>query len=84
MIGKYGRKSTMYNSAAVFTAGYFLMLCAQNVFYLFAGRAICGLACGLTSVSCPTYVAEIASPHIRGLLGSGFQVIILFKCIGNF
>ena len=74
MIGKYGRRSTMYISAAVFTAGYVLMVCAQNVTYLYIGRLFCGIASGLTSVSAPTYVAEIASPQVRGLLGSCFQV----------
>ena len=77
MIGRWGRKPTMYIAAATFTAGYFLMLCTfwvTNAWFLFVGRFICGLASGLTSVSCPTYIAEIASPQVRGLLGSGFQV----------
>ena len=73
-MGRFGRKPTMYMAAGAFTAGYFLTVCAQNAYYLFAGRFICGFASGLTSVSCPTYVAEIASPRVRGLLGSGFQV----------
>ena len=64
----------MYISAAVFTAGYLLMVCAQDVIYLYIGRSMCGIASGLVSVSGPTYVAEIASPHVRGLLGSCFQV----------
>ena len=73
-IGKFGRKPAMYLAAAIFAAGYFLMLWATNSWYLFGGRFICGLASGLTSVSCPTYIAEIASPKVRGLLGSCFQV----------
>ena len=71
----------MYMAAAVYVAGYVLTLCAQNPYYLYFGRFFCGLASGLTSVSCPTYVAEIASPHVRGLLGSGFQVSFIGRNI---
>ena len=49
LMGKYGRKITMYISAGFFTSGYALMLCAQNVIYLFIGRIICGVAMGITS-----------------------------------
>ena len=45
-------------------------------FIFFIGRITCGIAMGITSVSCPTYIAEMASPHIRGFLGSGFQVML--------
>ena len=74
LIGRFGRKPTMYIAAATFTAGYFLMLWATNAWYLYFGRLITGYASGITSVSCPTYIAEIASPQVRGLLGSAFQV----------
>ena len=77
LIGKLGRKPSMYIATAIFTAGYFLMLWTTNAWYLYFGRLITGLASGITSVSCPTYIAEIASPKVRGLLGSAFQVSLI-------
>lgn len=74
--GKYGRKAVMYMAALLYFIGYLLMCTATNVWYLYFGRIFCGFACGLTTVSCPTYIAEIATPQVRGLLGSTFQVMI--------
>jgi len=37
---------------------------------LIAGRIFTGIAAGMISLSVPTYIGEIASSDIRGLLGN--------------
>ena len=34
------------------------------------------LASGITSIATPTYLSEIASPSVRGMLGSCFQLMV--------
>lgn len=58
--------------------GFLLML---------AGRAICGVACGATTVVVPMYLGEISPPHLRGALGTYFQLtcctgILLAQILG--
>merc|ERR1719376_1050214 len=73
---RFGRKGGMYVSALFFSVGYLMLICADHVAYLYLGRFVTGIACGLVTTSCPTYIAEISSPHVRGFLGSGFQVFV--------
>eukprot|EP00967_Tisochrysis_lutea_P046025 scaffold55839_cov23-Tisochrysis_lutea.AAC.2 len=58
--------------------GFFLML---------GGRAVCGVACGATTVVVPMYLGEISPPHLRGALGTYFQLtcctgILLAQILG--
>jgi len=73
---RYGRKGVMYISALGFALGYALLVGANGVTMLCFGRLITGLGCGLVTTSCPTYIAEISSPKIRGVLGSMFQLFV--------
>ena len=66
---RYGRKSVMYLSALLFALGYALLVGAGGATVLCVGRLVVGLGCGLVTTSCPTYIAEIASPKVRGILG---------------
>ena len=36
-----------------------------------------GFGTGITTIAVPVYVSEIASPDVRGMLGSFFQVRFL-------
>jgi len=73
---RYGRKGVMYLSALGFALGYALLAGAKGVTMLCFGRLVTGLGCGLVTTSCPTYIAEISSPKIRGVLGSMFQLFV--------
>ena len=44
---------------------------------LFGGRLVTGFGTGITTIAVPVYVSEIASPDVRGMLGSFFQVRFL-------
>ena len=42
---------------------------ASNLAMIVSGRIVTGICCGFVSLTIPTYIGEIASPDIRGLLG---------------
>ena len=45
------------------------MTYAQNVYFIYAGRAITGFCIGMISLSLPVYLAEAIHPEVRGTLG---------------
>jgi MFS family permease len=76
LISKLGRKGTMMGASVFYALSYLCLVAAQNVWMLFIGRFLCGLSTGITSIATPTYVSETVSPHVRGMLGSCFQLMI--------
>lgn len=64
----------MIIASAGFTFSFTLIVAATNVAMIMVGRFFSGVFCGFSSVVVPVYVSETASPRIRGLLGSFFQV----------
>ncbi|KAB7493670.1 Facilitated trehalose transporter Tret1 [Armadillidium nasatum] len=42
---------------------------------LVIGRLMTGTYCSLISLAVPTYIAEFSSPHIRGILGTFYQIM---------
>lgn len=75
-VGKVGKKGTMFISAALFTLSYLLLVVAPNVATIYFGRLMSGTATGIASLVCPVYVAEVAKPEVRGLLGSCVQLMV--------
>ena len=61
-----GRKRTILIGAVVFLLGGALQTGAQNLGYLYSGRAIAGLGVGVLVMIVPLYQAELAHPSIRG------------------
>lgn len=61
-----GRKKTILIGALIFCLGGGLQTGAQNLGYLYAGRAIAGLGVGTLVMIIPLYQAELAHPSIRG------------------
>ncbi|KAK4635992.1 Low glucose sensor SNF3 [Fulvia fulva] len=61
-----GRKKTILLGALIFILGGGLQAGAQNLGYLYAGRAIAGLGVGFLVMIIPLYQAELAHPDIRG------------------
>lgn len=75
----FGRKWTMLFLVFPFTLGWLLIILAENIDMMYAGRFFTGLAGGAFCVSAPLYTSEISDTDIRGRLGSFFQ---LFLTIG--
>ena len=46
LINRFGRKGTIMFNTVFFTLCYLCLVAAQNVWMLFAGRFLCGLATG--------------------------------------
>lgn len=72
---KLGRKPAILLTCIIFIISWVLVGAAQNFAMLMVGRVISGLCIGATTVVIPTYIGEIASADIRGMLGSGVQVV---------
>ena len=71
-----GRRITIMTGALIFCLGGGLQTGAQNLGYLYAGRAVAGLGVGILVMIIPLYQAEIAHPAIRGRL-TGLQQLML-------
>ena len=67
---------SFFQDSVLFALAYLCLAAAQNVWMLFLGRVLCGIACGITTIAAPTYVSEVSSPKIRGTLGSCFQLMV--------
>jgi len=76
LLNRMGRKPTMVWSALPFLVGWGLIGLGQGFWMLLFGRVFCGVCAGLASLAIPTYVGEIASPEVRGTLGTGFQLLV--------
>eukprot|EP00053_Salpingoeca_punica_P024747 m.14535 g.14535 ORF g.14535 m.14535 type:complete len:552 (-) comp7155_c0_seq1:1758-3413(-) len=63
-----GRKPVILAAALIFMIGALELSLAQKYYQLIIGRAILGLAIGLSSMAIPMYLAETAPSSIRGRL----------------
>ncbi|KAJ2942925.1 hypothetical protein O0L34_g15115 [Tuta absoluta] len=76
---KLGRRWGLLISALPLLLGLVLVAMANNVVYLYVGRMIWGVACGMIYTISPMYCAEIATVDVRGALGS---LLSTFVCTG--
>ncbi|XP_069988510.1 facilitated trehalose transporter Tret1 [Penaeus vannamei] len=81
-MNKIGRRGTMLASVAPFVVGWVLICLAGDLWTLLAGRLVTGFTMGTMSVVCPTFIGEFATPDVRGLLGSGFQLFATLGLLG--
>jgi sugar porter (SP) family MFS transporter len=68
--------STGYLLQRLGRRGTFIVF-ADSVYMLYVGRLLTGFAIGSYSVAAPIFIAEIASPSIRGTLGTMFQLFVV-------
>ncbi|KAF2127481.1 general substrate transporter [Dothidotthia symphoricarpi CBS 119687] len=72
---KIGRKKTMIIASSIFLLGGTLMTTAQGTLErIYGGRAVAGLGIGISSMTVPIYIAEVAPPSIRGRLIGIFEI----------
>lgn len=69
LIDRLGRKNTILATAIPFVVSWLLIACANDVYYVLAGRAIGGFCVGVASLSLPVYLGETVQPEVRGTLG---------------
>lgn len=64
-----GRKYTIIVTNILFVLSWILIATAQNVYYIYVGRSVAGIAVGIASLVLPVYLGETLQPEVRGMLG---------------
>nr|XP_025967980.1 solute carrier family 2, facilitated glucose transporter member 8 [Dromaius novaehollandiae] len=67
-----------------YVSGYIVIISAQNIWMLYFGRILTGLASGITSLVVPVYISEVAHPKVRGMLGSCVQLMVVTGILGAY
>lgn len=82
MVERIGRKLSLMFCSLPFVFGFTLIIAAQNVWMLYIGRVLTGLASGVTSLVVPLYISEMAHERVRGTLGSCVQLMVVLGIMG--
>ncbi|KAM4576928.1 solute carrier family 2, facilitated glucose transporter member 8 [Odontesthes bonariensis] len=82
MVEKIGRKLSLMFCVLPFVFGFTVIIAAQNVWMLYVGRVLTGLASGVTSLVVPLYISETAHEKVRGKLGSCVQLMVVIGIMG--
>jgi sugar porter (SP) family MFS transporter len=81
MMERYGRRSTIAFACLPMIVGWFCIAVSTQMWMVYVGRVLTGVAVSLYSVVVPVYIGEIASTHLRGMLGSLFQLLVVFGLV---
>ncbi|XP_068167520.1 solute carrier family 2, facilitated glucose transporter member 8 isoform X2 [Antennarius striatus] len=84
MVDKVGRKLSLMFCSLPFVLGFTLIVAAQNVWMLYLGRSLTGLASGVTSLTVPLYISETAHERVRGMLGCCVQFMVVLGIMGAY
>ncbi|KAJ6651760.1 hypothetical protein lerEdw1_020172, partial [Lerista edwardsae] len=84
VVDKVGRKLSLMSCAVPFVVGFLAIVCAQNIWMLYTGRLLTGLASGVTSLVVPVYISEVAHSRVRGMLGSCVQLMVVTGILGAY
>ncbi|WP_020500132.1 sugar porter family MFS transporter [Sciscionella marina] len=71
-----GRKRTLIGVTIVFTLAALASAMAPDIPVMLVSRFVLGIAIGTSSLTVPTYIAEIARSHVRGRLVSLHQFMV--------
>ncbi|RSH92765.1 hypothetical protein EHS25_008211 [Saitozyma podzolica] len=72
-----GRVWTLRTSALAVMIGSILVALSNSTTLMLIGRVITGLGCGLATVTCPLFIAEIAPVSMKKALGISNQLFIV-------
>ncbi|KFO11032.1 Solute carrier family 2, facilitated glucose transporter member 8, partial [Balearica regulorum gibbericeps] len=84
LVDKVGRKLSLMLCSIPYVFGYVVIISAQNVWMLYLGRIMTGLASGITSLVVPVYISEVSHPKVRGMLGSCVQLMVVTGILGAY
>ena len=73
---KFGRKTTLGISALVFILGAGIQTYAPTMEVMWSGRIFSGMGVGMLSMVAPVFIGESSPEHIRGALGTLWQLAI--------
>merc|ERR1711977_104039 len=78
---RFGRYKSLWMGMVVFFVGATMQTAANGYEMLMVGRLIAGASIGVLSSVVPVYIAELAPHHLRGGLGTMFQLGITFGAL---
>ena len=78
---KFGRKPTLLFIGVLYVLSAFGCAFANGVGMFIAARVIGGIGIGISTVTAPLYISEIAPPAYRGRLAGMFQFNIVFGIV---
>ncbi|XP_046409107.1 facilitated trehalose transporter Tret1-like [Ischnura elegans] len=87
---RFGRKKTLLAFGGIpCVVGWIVILNATSVYMLYTARLLIGVSSGVALLVGPTYIAEFASPSLRGSLCAMFQImlnlgVMVPYCIGPY
>lgn len=81
---RFGRKTTLLGIGVLYFISAVGCAFSQGVITFAAARFIGGLGIGISTVSAPLYISEIAPPAYRGRLAGMFQFNIVFGILVAF
>lgn len=81
---RYGRRPTLLFIGILYIVGAIGSALANDPFVFIAARLIGGLGIGISTVTAPLYISEIAPPKYRGRLAGMFQFNIVFGILMAF
>ncbi|KFO86129.1 Solute carrier family 2, facilitated glucose transporter member 8, partial [Buceros rhinoceros silvestris] len=84
LVDRAGRKLSLMLCSVPYVFGYLVIISAQNVWMLYVGRVLTGVASGITSLVVPVYIAEVSHPAVRGMLGSCVQLMVVTGILGAY
>ncbi|XP_062307684.1 solute carrier family 2, facilitated glucose transporter member 8 [Osmerus eperlanus] len=84
IVDKIGRKLSLMFCSVPFVFGFVVIIAAQNVWMLYLGRVLTGLASGVTSLVVPLYISEMAHERVRGTMGSCVQLMVVTGIMGAY
>jgi sugar porter (SP) family MFS transporter len=81
---KFGRKKTLILIGVLYLVSALWSALAQNVHSFMAARFLGGLGVGISTITAPLYISEIAPAKLRGRLAGMFQFNIVFGILVAF
>ena len=76
---RIGRKMALVAVTALYMVGLIIQIASINKWYqYFIGRIISGMGVGAISIFSPMLLSEVAPKHLRGTLGSIYQLMCTF------
>lgn len=77
LIDFLGRKRSLLISAKFLLSGWLSLALARGVGMILVGRFCTGVGVGALSLAAPVFLAEISTPAARGVVGVGFQLMVV-------
>ena len=81
MLERCGRRGSIVLACIPMFLGWGLISLARDIWVMYLGRLFTGFASSLYSVVIPVYIAEIADSRHRGVLGTIFQLLVVFGLV---